>query len=71
MQQIAMIWLAYRLSNSAFILGTVGFASQIPVLIFASISGVWIDRLDRRQVLMSTQALAMVSGFAVGSTNLV
>ena len=59
MQQIAMIWLAYRLSGSALVLGMVGFASQIPILIFASLGGVWIDRLDRRRLLMRTQSLAM------------
>ena len=59
MQQIAMIWLAYRLSNSAFVLGVIGFASQIPSLIFAPLCGVWIDRLDRRILLMWTQSLSM------------
>ena len=59
MQQIAMVWLAYRLTHSAFVLGAVGFASQIPVLFFASIGGVWIDRLDRRRLMLWTQTLAM------------
>jgi len=65
MQQIAMVWLAYRLSNSAFVLGTIGFASQIPILFFASIGGVWIDRLDRRRLMMWTQALAMVQSLGL------
>ena len=30
MQQVAMVWLAYRLTGSALVLGVVGFASQIP-----------------------------------------
>lgn len=59
MQQIAMAWLAYRLSNSAFVLGAVGFASQIPILFFAGLGGVWSDRFDRRRVLLLTQLLAM------------
>lgn len=65
MQQIAMVWLAYRLSGSAFVLGAIGFASQIPILIFASLGGVWIDRLDRRRVLMWTQTLAMLQALAL------
>jgi MFS family permease len=60
MQQIAMVWLAYRLSNSAFVLGMVGFASQIPILLFAAIGGVWTDRFDRRRLLLATQALSML-----------
>ena len=59
MQQIAMIWLAYRLSNSALVLGMVGFASQIPILLFGPLMGVITDRFDRRRILMATQSLAM------------
>ncbi len=60
MQQIAMVWLAYRLSNSAFVLGAVAFMSQIPILVFGSLAGVWTDRFDRRCLLLATQSLAMV-----------
>lgn len=60
MQQIAMVWLAYRLTNSAFVLGVVGFASQIPILVFGAFGGVMTDRLDRRRLLIATQALSML-----------
>ena len=60
MQQIAMVWLAYRLSGSAFVLGMVGFASQIPILVFGALGGVVTDRFDKRRLLMATQALSMV-----------
>jgi hypothetical protein len=30
MQRIAVGWLVYRLTNSAFLLGMVGFSNQIP-----------------------------------------
>lgn len=59
MQQIAMVWLAYRLTDSVAMLGLVGFASQIPILLFGTLAGVWNDRLDRRRLLMATQFLAM------------
>ncbi|MCX7166156.1 MAG: MFS transporter [Rhodocyclales bacterium] len=65
MQQIAMVWLAYRLSGSAFVLGVIGFASQIPILLFASLGGVWTDRLDRRRLLMWTQSLAMLQALVL------
>ena len=67
MQQIAMAWLAYRLSNSAFVLGTVGFASQIPILLFAALGGVWTDRFDRRRLLLLTQTLAMVQALILAA----
>jgi len=60
MQQIAMIWLAYRLSNSAAVLGMVGFASQIPILLLGPFAGVLTDRFDRRRILLTTQMLAML-----------
>jgi MFS family permease len=65
MQQIAMLWLAYRLSDSAFVLGAIGFASQIPILIFAPIGGVWTDRVDRRRLLLWTQALSMLQALGL------
>lgn len=60
MQQIAMAWLAYRLTGSALVLGLLGFASQIPILLFAPLGGVWSDRVDRRRLMMVTQVLAML-----------
>jgi MFS family permease len=59
MQQIAMTWLAYRLTDSVAILGLVGFAGQVPILLFSTVAGVWNDRLDRRRLLLLTQALSM------------
>ena len=60
MQRIAMSWLVYRLTNSAFLLGLVGFAGQIPTFLFASFAGVFVDRWDRHRLLLATQVLAMV-----------
>ena len=60
MQQVAMSWLVYRLTGSAFLLGVVGFTSQIPTLLFSPVAGVLADRWDRRRLLIFTQALAMV-----------
>jgi MFS family permease len=65
MQQIAMIWLAYRLSDSTAVLGLVGFASQIPILLFSTVAGVWNDRLDRRRLLLWTQFLSMLQALAL------
>lgn len=59
MQQVAMSWLVYRLTNSAMLLGVVGFASQIPTFLISPVAGVLADRWDRRRLLIATQALAM------------
>jgi MFS family permease len=63
MQQIAMSWLVYRLTNSAFLLGLIGFAGQIPTFVLTSIAGVFADRWDRRRLLILTQVLAMLQAF--------
>lgn len=54
-----MSWLVYRLTGSAFLLGLIGFTSQIPTLIFAPVAGVLADRWNRRKLLIATQALAL------------
>ncbi|MCU0809972.1 MAG: MFS transporter [Thiobacillaceae bacterium] len=65
MQQIAMAWLAYRLTDSALVLGLLGFASQVPILLFAPLGGVWSDRIDRRRLMMTTQVLAMLQALTL------
>ncbi len=60
MQQIALSWLVYRMTNSPFLLGMVGFMGQIPSFILTPFAGVLADRHDRRMMLVVTQALSMV-----------
>ncbi len=64
-QQVAMSWLVYRMTGSAFLLGVTAFASQIPILIFAPLGGLWADRFDRRKLLIASQALALVQALAL------
>jgi MFS family permease len=65
MTRLATSWLVYRLTGSAFLLGVVGFAGQIPTFLLAPLAGVWVDRLDRRNVLLVTQILAMFQSLAL------
>ncbi|HEX7533723.1 MAG TPA: MFS transporter [Syntrophales bacterium] len=65
MQQIAMSWLVYRLTNSALLLGVVGFSSQIPVFLLASIAGVYADRWNRHRMLVVTQTLSMIQALTL------
>ena len=60
MQTVAQSWLVYRMTNSALLLGTVGFASQIPVFIMAPVGGIVADRRNRQRVVIATQAASMV-----------
>src|SRR5215831_3834552 len=63
MDQVAESWLVYRLTGSALLLGTVAFASQIPVFLLAPIGGALADRLDRRKILICTQSSMMLLTF--------
>src|SRR4030042_4230829 len=63
MQVVAASWLIYRITNSAFLLGVVGFTSQIPTFLVSSFAGVLADRVNRRRILFITQILAMVQAF--------
>src|SRR6266542_2767441 len=60
MQVVAQGWLVLRLSDSALMLGLVGFAGSIPTLLLAPLAGVAADRVDRRRLLMSMQSVQMV-----------
>ena len=57
-QQIAMAWLVYRLTGSAWLLGVTAFAGQIAVLVLAPFGGLWADRVQRRKLLVVMQAAA-------------
>jgi MFS family permease len=65
MTRVATGWLVYRLTHSAFLLGLVSFAGQIPILLLSPIAGVWVDRLNRHRVLVVTQVLSMLESFAL------
>lgn len=70
MTRLATSWLVYRLTGSALLLGIVGFSGQIPTFLFAPFAGVWVDRLDRRRVLVVTQFLAMLQSLALAALTL-
>jgi MFS family permease len=60
MQQLAVIWLVYRLTNSAFLLGAIGFISQLPSFLLSTFAGVLADRFNRHRIVIITQVLAMI-----------
>lgn len=55
MQAVAQGWLVYRLTDSAFLLGFVGFAASAPALVLMLPGGVLADQLDRRRVIALSQ----------------
>ena len=66
-QQIAMAWLVYRLTGSAWLLGVTAFAGQAAVLVLAPFGGLWADRVDRKKLITIAQAIAAVPAFALAA----
>jgi MFS family permease len=64
-QVVAMSWLVYRLTDSAYMLGLITFLSQIPNFIFAPFAGVYIDRWNKHKTLVFTQTILMLQAFAL------
>jgi len=70
MQSTAQLWLVYKLTNSAALLGVFGFANQIPILLLASIGGYVGDRYNRHRGVIATQAAAMILAFVLAALTL-
>jgi MFS family permease len=70
MTRMASTWLVYRLTHSPLLLGVVGFAGLIPTFLLAPFAGVWIERLDRRRLLMGTQAAAAAQSLVLAALTL-
>lgn len=62
-QAMAQSWLVSTMTGSPFLLGLVGFCQALPRLLLGAIGGAFVDRVERRRLLVSTQVLAMVQAF--------
>jgi len=60
MQSVAQAWLVYSLTKSSFLLGAVGFASQIPIFLLAPLGGTAADRTNRHRLIIATQTTSML-----------
>jgi len=65
MTRLATTWLVYHLTQSALLLGVVSFAGQIVSFALGPIAGVWVERLERRKLLVWTQAAAALQSLAL------
>src|SRR5438105_11109959 len=70
MQMIAQSWLVYRLTGSSLLLGTVGFAGQIPVFLLAPVGGHVADNRNRQRLVIATQTAAMVLALILATLTL-
>ncbi len=65
MQTVAQSWLVYRLTDSEWLLGLVGFAGQIPIFLLTPLGGVMADRYSRHRIILLTQILSMVQALVL------
>jgi len=70
MQTTAQLWLVYKLTGSAALLGVFGFASQVPMLFLSSIGGYVGDRYDRQRAVIATQTASMILAFVLAALEL-
>lgn len=73
-QSVALMWLAYRLSDSTWFTGLVGFLQSIPHLFLGPFAGVLGDRVNRRTLLMTVLSLLALQSTALAvlaGTNLI
>ena len=70
MTRLATAWLVYRLTHSALLLGVVSFSGQIVSFLMGPLSGVWVERLERRRLLVVTQAAGAVQSLALAALTL-
>jgi len=67
MQQVALGWLVYRLTNSPFLLGAVAFCAQIPSFVVSPFAGLVADRYSKYRIMIVTQTLSLIQATALAA----
>ncbi len=70
MTRVATGWLVYRMTNSALLLGAVSFSGHFVSFALGPFAGVWVERLERKKLLLWTQALGAVQSLALAALTL-
>lgn len=63
---MALAWIIYELTNSAALLGVIGFCALIPQLLVSPIAGAWIDKLNKQKCLIVIQVLFFIQTISLG-----
>jgi MFS family permease len=70
MTRVAVGWMVFRLTGSAWMLGLIGFTGQIPSLLLGPLAGAIVDRWGSRRVLILTQMFSMIQAFILAGLTL-
>ena len=63
MHQVAVSWLAYTLTDSAFLLAVITFSQQMAAFFVGFVAGVLADRFNKRTILLGAHFLIGVDAF--------
>jgi MFS family permease len=70
MTRLATAWLVYRMTHSALLLGVVSFSGQIVSFLMGPFAAVWVERMERRRLLVITQAGGAIQSLALAGLTL-
>jgi MFS family permease len=65
MQNTVQPLLAYHLTNQPIYLGIIGFASSVPGLLLTLPAGVFVEKMDKRKLVIALQGVMMLQAFAM------
>jgi MFS family permease len=67
MQQTAMSWFVYQITNSKLLLGVVAAMGSAPMMLSSVWGGSLADRYPKRSILLATQAAQMICAFVLAA----
>jgi MFS family permease len=67
MQQTAMSWYVYQITNSKFLLGAVSAVGSAPMMLSSIWGGALADLYPKRSILVATQAAQMICAFLLAA----
>jgi predicted MFS family arabinose efflux permease len=59
-QEVALYWIAYEITESAMALGILGLCGAAPRLLLGALGGVLVDRYDRKRLLILIQFFSAI-----------
>jgi MFS family permease len=65
LNKVALLWFVYELTGSALMIAMVGLLQTIPPLVFGPIIGVYLDRLQKKQVMVWVDLIRTVLTFLI------
>jgi MFS family permease len=67
MQQTAMSWFVYQITNSKLLLGTVAAVGSAPMMLFSIWGGSLADLYPKRSIIVATQTAQMICAFLLAA----